>query len=91
MTRLMRELIEKLEALSEAEQDALAREVLHMIEAGAADGDVYVLTPEQEEEVRRALEDGEPNASPRRSKPSLPATGNEGHLPCPRPRAPQAD
>lgn len=60
MTRLMRELIEKLEALPEAEQDALAREVLYMIEAGAADGDVYVLTPEQEEEVRRALEDGEP-------------------------------
>ncbi|MCL8381620.1 MULTISPECIES: hypothetical protein [Xanthobacter] len=60
MTRLMRELIEKLEALPEAEQDALAREFLHVIEAGAAEGDVYVLTPEQEEEVRRALEDGEP-------------------------------
>ncbi|MBN8918542.1 MAG: type II toxin-antitoxin system RelE/ParE family toxin [Rhizobiales bacterium] len=28
---------------------------------------------------------------PRRSKPFLPASGDEGHLPCPRPRAPQAD
>ncbi|MFG1211838.1 hypothetical protein V5F72_23230 [Xanthobacter flavus] len=64
MTRLMRELIEKLEALSEAEQDALAREFLHVIEAGSGEGAVYILTPEQEEEVRRALEDGEPNASP---------------------------
>ena len=63
MTRLMRELIEKLEALPEAEQDALAREFLHVIEAGAGEGAVYLLTPEQEE-VRRALEDGEPNASP---------------------------
>ncbi|WP_394083477.1 type II toxin-antitoxin system RelE/ParE family toxin [Xanthobacter aminoxidans] len=27
----------------------------------------------------------------RRSKPFLPASGDEGHLPCPRPRAPQAD
>ena len=60
MTRLMRELIEKLEALPEAQQDALAREFLHVIEASGAEGAVYVLTPEQEEEVRRALEDGEP-------------------------------
>jgi hypothetical protein len=59
MTKLMRELIERLEALPDAEQDALAREFLSVLE-----GQVYVLTPEQEEEVRKALEDGEPNASP---------------------------
>lgn len=60
MTKLMRELIERLEALPDAEQDALAREFLSVLE-----GEVYVLTPEQEEEeVRKALEDGEPNASP---------------------------
>ncbi|MFG1298706.1 hypothetical protein V5F49_02810 [Xanthobacter sp. V3C-3] len=64
MTRLLRELIEKLEALPEAEQDALAREFLHVIEASGAESAVYVLTPEQEEEVRRALEDGEPDAAP---------------------------
>lgn len=58
MTKLMRELIERLEALPDAEQDALAREFLSVLE-----GEVYVLTPEQEEEVRKALEDGEPNAS----------------------------
>ncbi|MFG1316100.1 hypothetical protein [Xanthobacter autotrophicus] len=57
MTKLMRELIERLEALPDAEQDALAREFLSVLE-----GEVYVLTPEQE--VRKALEDGEPNASP---------------------------
>ncbi|MFG1279693.1 hypothetical protein [Xanthobacter autotrophicus] len=55
MTKLMRELIERLEALPDAEQDALAREFLSVLE-----GEVYVLTPEQEEEVRKALEDGEP-------------------------------
>ncbi|MFG1351503.1 hypothetical protein [Xanthobacter autotrophicus] len=60
MTKLMRELIERLEALPDAEQDALAREFLSVLESG----EVYVLTPEQEEEVRKALEDGEPNASP---------------------------
>ncbi|MFG1243750.1 hypothetical protein [Xanthobacter versatilis] len=59
MTTLMRQLIERLEALPDAEQDALAREFLSVLE-----GEVYVLTPEQEEEVRKALEDGEPNASP---------------------------
>lgn len=59
MTKLMRELIERLEALPDAEQDALAREFLSVLE-----GQVYVLTPEQEEEVGKALEDGEPNASP---------------------------
>ncbi|MFG1330397.1 hypothetical protein V5F41_03985 [Xanthobacter autotrophicus] len=59
MTKLMRELIERLEALPDAEQDALAREFLSVLE-----GEVYELTPEQEEEVRKALEDGEPNASP---------------------------
>ncbi|MFG1305879.1 hypothetical protein V5F34_17305 [Xanthobacter autotrophicus] len=59
MTKLMRELIERLEALPDAEQDALAREFLSVLE-----GEVYVLTPEQEEEVRKALKDGEPNASP---------------------------
>ena len=57
MTKLMRELIERLEALPDAEQDALAREFLSVLE-----GQVYVLPPEQE--VRKALEDGEPNASP---------------------------
>ncbi|MEP9356574.1 hypothetical protein ABLE93_23835 [Xanthobacter sp. KR7-65] len=56
MTRLMRELIEKLEALPDAEQDALAREFLHVLDGG----EVFVLTPEQEEEVRKALEDDEP-------------------------------
>ena len=55
MTKLMRELIERLEALPDAEQDALAREFLSVLE-----GELYVLTPEQEEEVRKALEDGEP-------------------------------
>ncbi|MFG1375874.1 hypothetical protein [Xanthobacter autotrophicus] len=60
MTKLMRELIERLESLPDAEQDALAREFLSVLESG----EVYVLTPEQEEEVRKALEDGEPNASP---------------------------
>ncbi|MCG5234293.1 hypothetical protein [Xanthobacter oligotrophicus] len=55
MTKLMRELIERLETLPDAEQDALAREFLSVLE-----GEVYVLTPEQEEEVRKALEDGEP-------------------------------
>ncbi|MFG1364321.1 hypothetical protein [Xanthobacter versatilis] len=59
MTTLMRQLIERLEALPDAEQDALPREFLSVLE-----GQVYVLTPEQEEEVRKALEDGEPNASP---------------------------
>ncbi|MFG1374802.1 hypothetical protein V5F32_21700 [Xanthobacter oligotrophicus] len=59
MTKLMRELIERLETLPDAEQDAIAREFLSVLE-----GEVYVLTPEQEEEVRKALEDGEPNASP---------------------------
>ena len=59
MTKLMRQLIERLEALPDAVQDALAREFLSVVE-----GEVYVLTPEQEEEVRKALEDGEPNASP---------------------------
>ena len=59
MTKLMRELIARLEALPDAEQDALAREFLSVLE-----GEVYVLSPEQEEEVRKALEDGEPNASP---------------------------
>ncbi|MFG1267980.1 hypothetical protein V5F40_08455 [Xanthobacter sp. DSM 14520] len=59
MTKLMRQLIDRLEALPDAEQDALPREFLSVPE-----GEVYVLTPEQKEEVRKALEDGEPNASP---------------------------
>ncbi|MFG1180029.1 hypothetical protein [Xanthobacter versatilis] len=59
MTKLMPQLIDRLEALPDAEQDALPREFLSVLE-----GEVYVLTPEQKEEVRKALEDGEPNASP---------------------------
>lgn len=50
MTKLMRELIEKLEALPEAEQDALAREFLEALEGG-----VYELSDEQMEEVRKSL------------------------------------
>lgn len=58
MTKLMRELIEKLEALPEAEQDALAREFLEALEGG-----VYELSDVQMEEVLKSLAEEGENAS----------------------------
>lgn len=59
MTRLMQDVIARLEALPPDEQDALAAEILALMEAPID----WSLTPEQVAEIARRLADDEPNAT----------------------------
>ncbi|MFG1289941.1 hypothetical protein [Xanthobacter versatilis] len=76
MTTLMRQLIERLEALPDAEQDALAREFLSVLE-----GEVYVLTPSRRRRCARRWRTASPTRAHRKSRPSSRASADEDRFP----------